>query len=94
MNQILEKKLFWVIVGLTIFLFFINLFSDKLIDKVVEKHYDGIAEEVVKKLQKDYCPSPYGPGIDPDKIDINKFLPISSAEVWDKTWGEQKHESE
>jgi hypothetical protein len=94
MNQILEKKMFWVVVGLTIVLFFINLFSDKLIDKAIEKHYEGIAEEVVKKLQKEYCPSPYGPGIDPDKIDINKFLPLSSVESWEKTWGEQKHESE
>jgi hypothetical protein len=94
MNQILEKKMFWVVIGLTIVLFFVNLFSDKLIEKAVEKHYEGIAEAVVKKLQKEYCPSPYGPGIDPDKIDINKFLPLSSVEAWEKTWGEQKHESE
>ncbi len=35
--------------------------KDYLINKVADK--------VVQKLQKNYCPSPYGPGLDPDKID-------------------------
>lgn len=30
---------------------------------------DKIADRVVLKLQKSYSPSPYGPGLDPDKID-------------------------
>jgi hypothetical protein len=92
MNDILNKKLFWLVVGLAMFLFFLNIFSDKIVDKIVERHYKEIADEVVKKLQKEYCPSPYGPGIDPDKIDINKFVPISSVEGWDAAWGSQTHE--
>jgi hypothetical protein len=94
MSEILEKKMFWLVLGLTAVLFAMNLFSDKLVDKAVERHYSEIADEVVKKLQKEYCPSPYGPGIDPDKIDINKFIPLSTVEGWEKTWGEQKNESE
>jgi hypothetical protein len=34
---------------------------------------DKIADRVIQKLQKDYSPSPYGPGIDPDKLDPEKI---------------------
>jgi hypothetical protein len=33
---------------------------------------DKIADVVVEKLKQKYSPSPYGPGIDPDKIDMEK----------------------
>jgi hypothetical protein len=33
-----------------------------------------ITNKVVEKLQKEYSPSPYGPGFDPDKIDFEKIL--------------------
>ena len=26
------------------------------------------ADKVIERLQKEYCPSPYGPGLDPDKV--------------------------
>lgn len=91
MNEILNKKILWVVVGLTLLLFLMNIFSNKLVDIVVTKHYEQIAQEVIKKLQKDYCPSPYGPGIDPDKIDVDKLL--GNAGEWNKSWGEQKNDS-
>jgi hypothetical protein len=92
MNEIFNKKLFWLVVALTLIVFFINVFSNKVVDMVISKHYDSIAEEVIKKLQKEYCPSPYGPGIDPDKINVDELMKASSE--WNKTWGEQKYDAE
>lgn len=92
MNEILNKKLFWLVVGLTLMVFFVNVFSEKLVDVVISKHYESIAEEVIKKLQKEYCPSPYGPGVDPDKINVDELMKTSSE--WNKTWGEQKYDAE
>jgi hypothetical protein len=34
---------------------------------------DKVADRVIHKLQKEYSPSPFSPGFDPDKIDINKI---------------------
>lgn len=74
LNNILEKKKFWVVLFLFATLIILNLFSNKLVNLVVENHYEKITKKVIEKLEKDYCPSPYGPGIDPDKIDLEKFL--------------------
>lgn len=74
MNFILENKKFWAVIALSFVILILNIFSNRLVNLVVENHYGKIADCVVKKLQKDYCPSPYGPGIDPDKIDLDKFL--------------------
>lgn len=41
------------------------IFSKLLVNKV--------ADQVVHKLIKEYSPSPYGPTIDPDKIDYEKL---------------------
>jgi hypothetical protein len=92
MNEILNKKLFWLVISLAFGMFFINMFSNKIVDMVISNHYEDIAEIVVKKLQKEYCPSPYGPGVDPDKINIDELMKASSE--WDKTWGEQKYDAE
>lgn len=34
---------------------------------------DKIADRVIEKLEKEYSPSPYGPGLDPDRVDVNAF---------------------
>jgi hypothetical protein len=53
---------------------------------------DFTADRVIDKLEKDYSPSPYGPGIDPDKVDMKvfskQFKPESKDESkeWGKTW--------
>lgn len=73
-NFLLENRKFWIVIFLFFTLVVLNMFSEKLVSSAVENHYDKIADAVVKKLQKEYCPSPYGPGIDPDKIDLDKFL--------------------
>ena len=61
---------------------------------------DFVADRVIEKLEKDYSPSPYGPGIDPDKVDMRAFnqksefdeseldesKPDESKDEWGKTW--------
>jgi len=63
MEDILKKPLFWVVAVLT--LFNVGVF---VIGKVV---IDKAADRVIEKLQKEYSPSPYGPGLDPDRVDVN-----------------------
>jgi len=65
MNNITENKLFVPVVALVILLLAIVLGNKILVDKV--------ADRVIQKLQKEYAPSPFAPGFDPDKIDINKI---------------------
>jgi len=65
MNNITENKLFLPMVFL-IGLLVILLFGNKII-------VDKVADRVIQKLQREYSPSPYAPGFDPDKIDINKI---------------------
>jgi len=64
MNNI-NNKFFWVVVALTASMLLIGVGGKMFVDKV--------ADVVVEKLKKKYSPSPYGPGIDPDKIDMSKL---------------------
>jgi hypothetical protein len=60
MDDLLKNKMFVVIVALT----FVNLaffIGGKLI-------IDKAADEVIERLERNYSPSPYGPGLDPDKV--------------------------
>jgi len=34
---------------------------------------DHIADKVIEKLEKEYSPSPYGPGLNPDRVDVTRF---------------------
>ena len=60
-----ENKLLWTVIILSVFMLAVGVGSKILVDK--------IADRVIVKLQKDYSPSPYGPGINPDKLDVNKL---------------------
>jgi hypothetical protein len=44
---------------------------------------DFTADRVIEKLEKDYSPSPYGPGIDPDKVDMKVFHEPQSSSEWE-----------
>ncbi len=35
--------------------------------------FPPVRNAVIQGLEKDYSPSPYGPGFDPDKINVNDF---------------------
>lgn len=60
MDKLLENKMVWVAGLLVLFnvLFFVG--SKVIVDKT--------ADSVIDKLEKEYSPSPYGPGFDPDKV--------------------------
>lgn len=60
-----DNKLIWAVIILAISMVIVGVGSRVLVDK--------IADRVILKLQKDYSPSPYGPGIDPDKLDVAKL---------------------
>ncbi len=59
-EELKNNKLFWVLIVVTIFNVGGLLFGKIIIDKVADK--------AIQKLQKSYSPSPYGPGLDPDKV--------------------------
>lgn len=63
MNK-LNNKFFYIVAGLTVAMLLIGVGGKVFIDKV--------ADVVVERLKQKYSPSPYGPGIDPDKIDMDK----------------------
>jgi len=59
-----------IVIGIVIFVVAIMVFSvgsNILVDRV--------ADRVIQKIRQEYSPSRYGPGIDPDKLEIdNKKL--------------------
>jgi hypothetical protein len=59
-----NNKLVYLFVALTVLLLVFGIGTKVFVEKV--------ADRVIYKLQKDYSPSPYGPGIHPDKIDLDK----------------------
>lgn len=65
MNNVTESKFFVPVATLGGVLLLFALFNRVIVDKV--------AERVVQKLQRDYTPSPFAPGFDPDKIDMSKI---------------------
>lgn len=58
------NKLLYVVLGLTTLLLVFGLGVNLFVDKV--------SDRVIQRLKQDYSPSPYGPTIDPDKVDLNK----------------------
>jgi hypothetical protein len=60
-----NNKFFYIVVGLTAAMLLVGVGGKLFVDKV--------ADVVVDKLKKEYSPSPYGPGIDPDKIDVDRL---------------------
>lgn len=90
MNNNNNNILLWVVIGLTVLMVGIGFGGKFLVDKVADK--------VIQKLQKDYSPSPYGPGIDPDKLDLDRLKKASPTKViqpqekngWELDWGNPK----
>lgn len=60
MDELKNNMLVWILAAVTLFNVGAFLVGKVLIDKT--------ADRVIKKLQKEYSPSPYGPGVDPDKV--------------------------
>lgn len=55
----------WIVGGLVAVILVVALGGNWFINKVTDR--------VILKLQKEYSPSPYGPGLDPDKVDPEMF---------------------
>jgi len=60
----LNNVLFYAFLALTAVLLVFSLGVGVFVEKV--------SDRVVQKLKQEYTPSPYGPTIDPDKVDLNK----------------------
>lgn len=60
-----NNKLIWVIITLLLAILLVGVGGRILIDKITDR--------VIQKMEKNYSPSPYGPGIDPDKFDLEKI---------------------
>lgn len=65
MKEITESKFFLPVATLLGVVLLFLAFNKVIVDKV--------ADRVVQKLQREYSPSPFAPGFDPDKIDISKI---------------------
>lgn len=87
MEDNMQKKLVWAIVGLGILLVGVGFGGRLMTEKV--------ANRVIVKLQKEYSPSPYGPGMDPDKLNpppktappANPVVPLAAPKVsWEDRW--------
>jgi len=63
--NITENKLLIPFVALAA-IFVLVVFGNKIL-------IDKVADKVIHKLQNEYSPSPFAPGFDPDKIDVNKI---------------------
>ena len=61
----MNNKMVWLVMFLMIFNIGTYLCLGVMVDKT--------ADRVIEKLQKEYSPSPYGPGIDPDKVSPDAF---------------------
>jgi hypothetical protein len=84
-----KSVLFWVVVGFTALNVSAFIFSKFIVHQTTQK--------VLEKLQKEYSPSPYGPGFDPDKINVDgvkqpgavfpvAFTENNHDEAWEVEW--------
>ena len=67
MQELMKNKLFLAVMAfmaLNVFAFF---GSRVVVDKTTDR--------VIEKLQKEYSPSPYGPGVDPDRVNVEAIRP-------------------
>ena len=64
-EELKNKKFLWAIAALTVFNVSIYIFSPLIVDIV--------ADRVIEKLEREYSPSPYGPGFDPDKVNLDNL---------------------
>ena len=78
MDDISNKKLFYFIIALAVMNVIVTCVSSTII---VER----AANRVIQKLEKEYSPSPFGPGIDPDKVDLDKIKAQTKIEEEEPT---------
>lgn len=87
-----KSVLFWVVISFTALNVSAFLFSKYIIHQTTQR--------VLEKLQKEYSPSPYGPGFDPDKMNLDGLkqpgtFPVAFIEgapeaEWEADWDKQR----
>jgi hypothetical protein len=90
-----KSVLFWVVIGFTALNLSAFLFSKYIVHQTTQR--------VLEKLQKEYSPSPYGPGFDPDKMNLDGLkqpapggaIPVAFTEgqqdaEWEADWDKQR----
>jgi hypothetical protein len=80
MENLKNNKLVWIVAAFTLLNVGGLLVGNLLINKA--------ADRVIQRLQKDYSPSPYGPGLDPDKVNVNSARPkaVALKTLWNEDW--------
>jgi hypothetical protein len=78
MNDLMNNKFVWAALVFTFMNVGFYIMSQYTVNKATEK--------VIQKLQKEYSPSPYSPGFDPDKVDPDAFA--KKVVMMQKTVGE------
>lgn len=87
-----KSVLFWVVICFTALNLSAFLFSKYIVHQTTQR--------VLEKLQKEYSPSPYGPGFDPDKMNLDGLkqpgvIPVAFVEgapetEWEIDWDKQR----
>lgn len=96
--NLLDNKLVWLVAFMTVFNIGMFLGFKVLVNKT--------ADQVIQKLQKEYSPSPYSPGFDPDKVSPDalrrkevlfyegqgEFLAdqITTTDAWQASWESER----
>jgi hypothetical protein len=84
-----KEKIIYALIAVGIFNIVAALCSKIIIDKTTER--------VIKRLQKNYSPSPYGPGLDVDKIDNEAVKTEPEAVIktnWQQVWEKERFSPE
>lgn len=68
-----NNKLLWIIGGLVVFNLALFGTSEIIVRRTTAK--------VIERLQKEYSPSPYGPGLDPDKVNPDALRPQKTTQA-------------
>lgn len=87
MDSLLNKTNIWV-AGIAGFLI-LNIIGWLLMEVTVKRAVDA----TIHKLEKEYSPSPYGPGLDPDRVNPDTYQPRTVYELRSepvvKDWGSE-----
>jgi hypothetical protein len=53
-----------------VFLYLVLIAGALLYPKLVDKIQSDAVRGTIEEIRRSYSPSPYGPGLDPDKVDV------------------------
>ena len=74
--NVTESKFFIPAIMLLALILIGLVFSNAIVEKV--------ADRVIERISKPYSPSPFGPGLDPDKLDGYRGAPLDWRGEWER----------